>query len=96
MFNLCDFLPRFCLLGSFVTFRGVLAHVYLEKINKEMSCSNVNNQQVCLPDPDRVASETKIKDPKHVETACKGRQNYMKKLKDRILKDNQIVQVTLK
>ena len=37
-----------------------------------MSCSIVINQQVPSPDPDRVASEVKIKDPKHVETACKG------------------------
>ena len=51
-----------------------------------MSCSIVINQQVPSPDPDRVASEAKIKDPKQVETACKGGENYMEKLTDRLLK----------
>ena len=45
-----------------------------------------------------MASETKIKDPKHVEAAKKGRENYIKKTKDdfnRIFK-TYLVQMTLK
>ena len=37
-----------------------------------------------------------MEDPKQVEAACEGRENYMKKLKGRLLKDNQLVQITLK
>ena len=45
-----------------------------------------------------MASETKIKDPKRVEAAKKGRENYIKKTKDdfnRIFK-TYLVQMTLK
>ena len=45
-----------------------------------------------------MASETKIKDPKRVEAAKKGRENYIKKPKDdfnRIFK-TYLVQMTLK
>ena len=60
-----------------------------------MSCSIVINQQVS-PNPDSVTSDVKIKDPKCVEAARKGWENYKKKLKDKFLKDNQMVQMTLK
>ena len=55
-----------------------------------MSCNIVINQQPSLP------SKTKAKDQKRVEAARRGRENYMKKLKKRLLKDNQEVQMTLK
>ena len=55
-----------------------------------MSCNIVINQQPSLP------SKTKAKDQKRVEAARRGRENYMKKLKERLLKDNQEVQMTLK
>ena len=37
-----------------------------------------------------------MKDPKRVEAARKGRENYTKKLKDQFLKEIKIVQITLK
>ena len=55
-----------------------------------MSCNIVINQQPPLP------PKTKTKDQKHVEATRRGRENYMKKLKERLLKDNQEVQMTLK
>ena len=61
-----------------------------------MSCNIVINQQPSFTTSDRPAPETKTKDQKRVEAARRGRENYMKKLKERILKDNQEVQMTLK
>ena len=61
-----------------------------------MSCNIVINQQPSLTTSDRPVSETKIKDQKRVEAACWGQKNYMKKLKERLLKDNQEVRITLK
>ena len=61
-----------------------------------MSCNIVINQQPSLTTSDRPTPETKIKDQKRVEAACRGRENYMKKLKERLLKDNQEEQMTLK
>ena len=55
-----------------------------------MSCNIVINQQPSLP------YKAKAKDQKRVEAARRGRENYMKKLKERLLKDNQEVQMTLK
>ena len=55
-----------------------------------MSCNIAINQQPSLP------SKTKAKDQKRVEVAHRGRENYMKKLKERPLKDNQEMQMTLK
>ena len=43
-----------------------------------------------------MASEAKIKDAKCVEAARQGRENYMKKLKNRLLKDNQMVPITFR
>ena len=37
-----------------------------------------------------------MKDPERVEAARKSRENHVKKLKDRFLKGNHIVQMTLK
>ena len=55
-----------------------------------MSCIIVINRQPSLP------SKTKAKDQKRVEAPRRSRENYMKKLKERLLKDNQEVQMTLK
>ena len=55
-----------------------------------MRCNIVINQQPSLP------SKTKAKDQKRVEAARRCRENYMKKLKERPLKDNQEMQMTLK
>ena len=55
-----------------------------------MSCNIVINQQPSLP------SKTKAKDQKRVETSRRGRENYMKKLRERPLKDNWEVQMTIK
>ena len=56
-----------------------------------MSCNNVINQQSSLPPKTK-----KVKDQKRAEAAHRGQQNYMKKLKERFLKDNQEAQITLK
>ena len=56
-----------------------------------MSCNIVINQQPSFTTSDRPAPETKTKDQKRVEVARRGRENYVKKLKD-----NQEVQMTLK
>ena len=56
-----------------------------------MSCNIVINQQPSFLNP-----KTKIKDQKRVEAARRGRENYIKKLKERLLKDNQEAQMTLK
>ena len=61
-----------------------------------MSCNIVINQQASLPISDNITPEAKVKDPKRVETARKGRENYTKKLKDQFLKEIKIVQITLK
>ena len=59
----------------------------MEKVNK-MNCNIVINQQPSLPTSDRSAPETKAKDQKHVEAGRRDRENYMKKLKEKLLKDN--------
>ena len=61
-----------------------------------MNCNIVINQQPSLPTSDRSAPETKAKDQKRVEAARRDRENYMKKLKENSLKDNQKTQMTLK
>ena len=61
-----------------------------------MSCNIVINQQSSLPATDRSDTETKVKDQRHVKAARRGRENYMKKLRERLLKDNQKAQMTLK
>ena len=61
-----------------------------------MNCNIVINQQPSLPTSERSAPETKIKDQKRVEAARRGQENYMKKLKEKFLKDNQKAQMTLK
>ena len=61
-----------------------------------MSCNIVINQQSSLPASDRSDTETKVKDQRHVKAARRGRENYMKKLRERLLKDNQKAQMTLK
>ena len=61
-----------------------------------MNCNIVINQQPSLPSLDRSAPKTKTKYQKRVETAHRGRENYMKKLKEKLLKDNQKTQMILK
>ena len=61
-----------------------------------MNCNIIINQQPSLPTSERSAPETKIKDQKRVEAARTGQENYMKKLKEKFLKDNQKAQMTLK
>ena len=51
-----------------------------------MSCSIVINQQASSSDPDRVSSQAKIKDLNRSEAAHKGRQNYLKKTKEKAFK----------
>ena len=61
-----------------------------------MSCNIVINQQTSLPASDIRAPKTKVKDQKRAEAARRGRENYMEKLKERLLKDNEKTQMTLK
>ena len=61
-----------------------------------MSCNIVINQEPSLPVSNRSPPETKVKDQKRVEAARRGRENYMKTPRERILKDNQNAQITLK
>ena len=61
-----------------------------------MSWNIVINQQPFSPVSDNVTSEAKIKDQKCIERARRGWVNYMKKLKEKFLKDSQLVQMTLK
>ena len=58
-----------------------------------MSCNIVINQQPSLSAP--APKTKKVKDQKRAEAARRGRENYMKKLKQRLLKDNQEAQMTL-
>ena len=67
-----------------------------EKINKKTSCNIVINQQSPLPASDRSAPEAKIKDPERQRKGKKSHETYMKKLRERFLKDNQEARVTLK
>ena len=62
-----------------------------------MNCNIVSNQQSSfLPTSERSAPETKTKNQKRVKVAHRDRENYMKKLKEKLLKDNQEAQMTLK
>ena len=56
-----------------------------------MGCNIVINQQLSAPDP-----ETKVKDLERQRWGKKSHETYMKKVKERVLKDNQKTQVTLK
>ena len=60
-----------------------------------MSCNIVINQS-SLPASDTSASEAKVKDPERQRRGKKSHGTYMKKLKEKFLKDNQEVQITLK
>ena len=55
-----------------------------------MNCNIVINQQSPL------SPKLKPNDQKCVEAARRSLENYMKKLKEKLLKDNQEVQITLK
>ena len=58
-----------------------------------MSCNIVINQQLSLP---ALASEAKVKDPERQKRGKKSHKTYMKKLRERFLKDNQEARMTLK
>ena len=60
-----------------------------------MGCIIVINQQPSLPTSDRSAPETKVKDPERLRRGKKSHEKYMKKLKERLLKDNQKTQMDL-
>ena len=59
-----------------------------------MICNIVINQQLSASDGS--APETKVKDPERQRRGKKSQETYMKKLKERLLKDNQKTQMTLK
>ena len=61
-----------------------------------MSCNIVINQQSSLHALDRSATKAKVKDPKRQRRGKKSPKTYMKKLRERFLKDNQEAQMTLK
>ena len=65
------------------------------KGKQKMNCNIVINQQLSLPTSEKSAPETKTKDQKRVEASRNSRENYMKKLKEKLLKDNQEAQMTL-
>ena len=53
-----------------------------------MNCNIVINQQPSLPTSDRSATETKTNDQKRFEAARRDQENFMKKLKEKLLKNN--------
>ena len=53
-----------------------------------MSSNIVINQQSSFPASDRSASEAKVKDPEKQGRGKKSHKTYMKKLRERFLKDN--------
>ena len=59
-----------------------------------MSCNIVINQQ--LANTDRSAPETKVKDLERQRRSKKSHETYIKKLKKKLLKDNQEAQMTLR
>ena len=62
-----------------------------------MNCNIMINQQPSsLPASDRYAPEAKVKDPERQRTGKKSHKTYMKKLKEKLLKDNQEAQMNLK
>ena len=61
-----------------------------------MSCNIIINQQSSLPTSDKSVSEAKVKDPERQKRGKKSHETYMKKVRERFLKDNQEVQMTLK
>ena len=52
-----------------------------------MNCNIVINQQSSFPTSERPAPELKTKDQNSVEAARRGRENYIKKLKEKLLKE---------
>ena len=53
-----------------------------------MSCNIAISQEPSLPASDRFAPETKVKDQKRVKAVRRSREQYMKKLNERVLKRN--------
>ena len=56
----------------------------------------INQQPASLPASDKSAPEAKVKDPERQRRGKKSHKAYMKKLKEKLLKDNQEAQMTLK
>ena len=67
-----------------------------KKVERKMSCDIDINRQSSLPASDRSTHEAKVKDPERQKRSKKSHETYMKKLKERFLKDNQEAQMTLK
>ena len=61
-----------------------------------MSCNIIINQQSLLPTSDTSASKAKVKDPEKQKKGKKSHEMYMKKLRERFLKDADEMQMTLK
>ena len=59
-----------------------------------MTCNIVINQQPSASD--RYVTETKAKDQNRIAAAHRDQENYKKKLMEKLLKDNQKTQMTLK
>ena len=68
----------------------------IREVNKKMTCNIVIDQQASLPVSDDVASEAKLNDPKRQRRGRKSLKMYIKKLNERLLKNNQKTQMTLK
>ena len=49
-----------------------------------------------MPLSDRSAPETKVKDPERQRRGKKSQETYMKKIKEKLLEDNQEAQMTFK
>ena len=56
-----------------------------------MNCNIVINQQPSQLTSDRFTTESRTQDQKRVEGALGGRESYMKKQKEKLLKDNQMM-----
>ena len=61
-----------------------------------MSCNIVINQEASLPVLDKVTPEAKSERSKTFSSSLQRSRKLHRELKDRFLKDNQLVQITLK
>ena len=61
-----------------------------------MSCNIVVNPQSSLRASDRSTSAVKVKDPERQIRGKKSHETYMKKLRERFLKDNEEAQMTIR
>ena len=61
-----------------------------------MVCNIFINQQASLLVSDNVAPEAKVEDPEMQRRSKKSHETFMKKLREKLLEDNQKTQMTLK